>query len=118
MTRREKIVTALELAFMAVVLALGGCATPDTTTTTVTKYVVVHPSAALIADCPDTVAPPDPETYVASSAKVKERMMAEYASAQQVERQKCNARWAGVRSWFSDQDKVYAAPQGASAPTK
>ena len=117
MTRREKIVHAIELAFMACLLVLGGCCT-HTPPVTVTKYVVVHPSATLVADCPDTVAPPEPKLYVASTAKEKERMMAEYASAQQAERQKCNARWAGVRSWFADQDKVYAAPQGASAPAK
>ena len=117
MTRRQKFVTACELAFMAVLLALGGCQTCPVPVT-VTKYVVVHPSDALIADCPDTVAPPEPKLYVAATAKEKERMMSEYASAQQVERQKCNARWKGVRSWFSDQDKVYAAPQGASAPAK
>ena len=97
---------------------LVGCATnpspPPVQPPPITKYVVVQPSADLVADCDITAVPPDPDSFMAAIKKPDPTeaygLLSDYASSQQADMRVCNARWKKFREWLSSQTVNYAAP--------
>lgn len=81
---------------------------------TITKDVVVYkntntlitPPDSLIVDCLIAV-PPNKETYLASSSKDKEKILAGYVRELLDSSGGCNARMAVIRKWVADQSKIY-----------
>ena len=91
-----------------VVMALMmGCTTPKPLT--LTRYVVVLPSAPLVADC-EMIAPPTVETYVAAHRAEQERMLFEYSELQTTYLGICNQRFGVLRQWLQDQTALHEHP--------
>lgn len=113
-SRRQWVLSVLELT---VILALSvgtamltGCQTTPPPTVTVTKYVVVRPSADLLKPCVATAVPPDPKTYPAASHTEKEKQLFEFGATAQGDLATCNSRWPVLIKWFDLQEKNYAQP--------
>lgn len=97
--------------------AMVGCATDSPVLpppTVVTKLQLVHPSAALLADCTVAATPPDPDTFAAKQLPTEtERLrfqlglLSDYSAALQTDLKNCKAKPQVLRDWFANEDKLY-----------
>jgi hypothetical protein len=101
-----------------ITILLGGCATdqlaPPATPTIVTKYQLVKPAAALLADCDIKSTPPDPDTFAAKSepsevARLRAQLAqsTDYITALQKDLKNCNSQPRVLRDWFANEDLLY-----------
>lgn len=71
-----------------------------------TNTLIVPPDS-LMVDCA-IASPPDKQTYLTSSSKDKEKILAQYTRDLLDGAGSCNAHMGIIRKWVADQSKIYS----------
>lgn len=92
---------------VATFFALMGCAAPKEQTSF--HYTALAPTKEMMRDCLLTP-PPNPKAYAASTAAKKEELLYTLSLAQMDALVLCNKQWDSLRTWVSEQQRIYLTP--------